>query len=219
MIHSFLEWLGNTRWSVALLESYYVWPLVESTHVLTLALFVGTVVMMDLRLVGLAFRGVPVSAFTGRLLPWTRVGFAVMVVTGLLLFYSSPLRYYHNLFFRVKVLLLVAAGLNVWFFHSRIHRSVASWGGAFRSPRAARVAGLISVIAWTGVVFSGRLVAYNWFDCDIQPQPDWVNWAAGCPVEKIEGEVARDPSGAAVTSEDLSETSAVADGSAAGGDP
>lgn len=198
MIRDFLGWLGDTPWSVALLESYYVWPLVESTHVLTLALFVGTALMMDLRLVGVAFRGVPVSEFTRRLLPWTRVGFAIMVVTGLLLFYSSPLRYYHNLFFRFKVILLVVAGLNVWLFHSRVHRSVESWDDAFRAPRAARIAGLVSIIAWTGVVFSGRLVAYNWFDCDIQPQPDWVNRAAGCPVEVMEdGMVAGDPSAGA----------------------
>lgn len=188
MIRSFLEWLGDTPWSVALLESYYVWPLVESTHVLTLALFVGTAVMMDLRLVGVAFRGVPVSSFTGRLLPWTRVGFAIMVVTGLLLFYSAPLRYYHNLFFRIKVVLLVVAGLNVWLFHSRIHRTVAEWGDDFTAPRAARMAGVVSLVVWTGVVFSGRLVAYNWFDCEIQPQPDWVNRVADCPLELIEPE-------------------------------
>ena len=186
MIHSFLEWLGNTPWSVALLESYYVWPLVESTHVLTLALFVGTAIMMDLRLVGVAFRGIPVSAFTGRLLPWTRLGFAVMVATGLLLFYSSPLRYYHNLFFRIKVVLLVLAGINIWLFHTRIHRTIHRWDDDFRAPRAARVAGLVSLVVWTGVVFSGRLVAYNWFDCDIQPQPDWVNWVAGCPDLEVE---------------------------------
>ncbi len=183
MIHSFLEWLGSTRWSVALLESYYVWPLVESTHVVFLALFVGTAMMMDLRLVGVAFRGVPVSAFTGRLLPWTRFGFAIMVTTGLLLFYSSPLRYYYNLFFRIKVVLLVVAGLNIWLFHTRIHRSIHLWDDDFRAPRAARVAGLVSLVVWTGVVFSGRLVAYNWFDCDIQPQPEWVNFVAGCPLE------------------------------------
>ena len=193
MIHDVLEWIGNTPWSIALLESYYVWPLVESTHVLTLALFVGTAVMMDLRLVGVAFRGMTVSAFTRRLLPWTRVGFTVMVITGLLLFYSSPLRYYYNLFFRIKVILLVVAGVNAWLFHSRIHRSVDSWDDAFRAPRAARLAGVVSLIAWTGVVFSGRLVAYNWFDCDIQPQPDWVNWAAACPLELGEPSDAAEP--------------------------
>ncbi|MDG2282672.1 MAG: hypothetical protein P8L45_06100, partial [Longimicrobiales bacterium] len=93
MIQSFLEWLGSTHWSVTLVESYYVWPLVESTHVVTLALFVGTAIMMDLRLIGIAFPGVPASSFIDRLLPWTRVGFGVMVASGLLLFYSSPLRY------------------------------------------------------------------------------------------------------------------------------
>ncbi|MGB1656062.1 MAG: hypothetical protein ACPHO4_01845, partial [Longimicrobiales bacterium] len=63
MIRSLLDWLGNTPWSIALLESYYVWPLIESSHVVFLALFVGTAFMMDLRLVGLAFRGVPASSF------------------------------------------------------------------------------------------------------------------------------------------------------------
>jgi hypothetical protein len=197
VIVPFLEWLGGTQWSVMLLESYYVWPLLESTHVMTLALFVGTAFMMDLRLVGVAFRKVPVSEFTGRLLPWTRVGFALMVVTGLLLFYSSPLRYYRNLFFRAKVLLLALAGLNVWLFHSRVHRRVGEWDHDRKPPRAARVAGLVSLVVWTGVVFSGRLVAYNWFDCDLQPQPAWVNTLAGCEAES--GEAAR-PGGEAVSS-------------------
>ena len=188
MIADFLAWLGSTKWSVMLLESYYVWPLVESTHVLTLALFVGTAVMMDLRLIGVGFRGVPVSAFTHRLLPWTRAGFALMVVTGLLLFYSAPLRYYHNLFFRVKVILLVVAGLNIFLFHTRIHRTVDEWADQLRPPRAARLAGLVSLLVWTGVVFSGRLVAYNWLECDLQPQPDWVNAFAQC---EVDGDVER----------------------------
>ena len=183
MIRSLLEWLGNTPWSVRLLESLYAWSLVESTHVLTLGLFVGTAVMMDLRLVGLTFGSVPVSEFTGRLLPWTRAGFAVMAVTGLLLFYSSPLRYYHNLFFRIKVLLLIVAGLNVWLFHGRIHRNVAAWDLDAAPPRAARIAGAVSLLVWALVVVSGRLVAYNWFECDLQPQPELVNRVAGCVLE------------------------------------
>lgn len=183
MIRSLLEWLGNTPWSVRLLESLYAWSLVESTHVLTLGLFVGTAVMMDLRLVGLTFGSVPVSEFTGRLLPWTRTGFAVMAVTGLLLFYSSPLRYYHNLFFRIKVLLLIVAGLNVWLFHGRIHRNVAAWDLDAAPPRAARIAGAVSLLVWALVVVSGRLVAYNWFECDLQPQPELVNRVAGCVLE------------------------------------
>ena len=68
-------------WSIALRESLFVWPLLESTHVLTLMMFVGTTAMLDLRLLGVTFRGVPASEFTSRLLPWTRASFAVMAIT------------------------------------------------------------------------------------------------------------------------------------------
>lgn len=181
-MEGFLEWLGGTPWSIALLESFWVWPLVESTHVLSITLFVGTTAMMDLRLLGVAFRSVPVTAFTHRLLPWTRFGFAIMVATGLLLFYSNPLRYYHNIFFRIKLILLVVAGVNVWWFHYRTHREVAKWDDDPVPARSARVAGVVSLFAWAFVVVAGRMIAYNWFDCDIQPQSDFVNWAAGCDV-------------------------------------
>jgi len=179
---NFLEWLGSTSWSVALLESLYVWPFLESTHVLTLGLFVGTAVMNDLRLLGWTMKRVPVSEVTGRLLPWTRIGFTVMVVTGLLIFYSSPVRYYHNIFFRLKVLLLIVAGLNAFVFHRGIHRRVAEWDLDTVLPREARRAGAVSLVAWALIVVAGRLIAYNWFDCDIQPQSDLVNWAAGCVI-------------------------------------
>ncbi len=180
MIERFLTWLGETPWSTALLESLYVWPLVESTHVVTLALFAGTTVMMDLRLVGIGFRRVPVTSFTRRLLPWARVGFVIMVITGLLLFYSQPLRYYHNVFFRLKVVVLIIAGINAAVFHAGVHRRVGQWDLDFKVPLAARVAGAMSLAAWSVVVITGRMIAYNWFDCDIQPQPGWVNWLADC---------------------------------------
>ena len=165
------------------MESLYVWPLLESTHVLSLGLFVGTAVMNDLRLLGWTMREVPVSEVTGRLLPWTRIGFAVMLTTGLLLFYSSPVRYYHNIFFRFKVLLLIVAGLNAFVFHRGIHRRVAEWDNDTKLPRAARVAGAVSLIAWALIVVSGRLIAYNWFDCDIHPQSNLINRAAGCGIQ------------------------------------
>jgi len=177
---SALEWLANTPWSIALHESLYVWPFAESLHVLTLALFVGTAVMLDLRLLGAAFRSIPVSELTNRLLPWTRAGFAVMATTGVLLFYATPVTYYQSIFFRVKVVLLVAAGINVFVFHTRTMRTMATWDAQATPPRAARIAAIVSLVAWTGVVVSGRMVAYNWFACDIQPQPAWVNWASGC---------------------------------------
>ena len=179
-VHAFLEWLGNTPWSIALLESLWVWPLIESTHVLTIALFVGTAAMNDLRLLGFTMKSVPASEVTGQLLRVTRGAFVMMVVTGLLIFYSNPVRYYHNVFFRTKLLLFVVAGLNVWLFHGRIHRSVADWQHDAMPPRVARLAGLVSLIAWAAIVVAGRLIAYDWFDCDLQPQPAFINWAADC---------------------------------------
>src|SRR6187397_2087036 len=83
----FCEWLASTTGSIALHESLFMYPLVESAHVLTLCLFVGMATMLDLRLVGLSFRRIPVSELAQRLLPWMAAGFAVMVVTGVLLFY------------------------------------------------------------------------------------------------------------------------------------
>jgi hypothetical protein len=167
VIDQFLEWLGNTDWSVRMLESFWVWPLLESTHTLSIAFFVGTAIMMDLRLMGLRFGKVRASDFTGRMLNLTRIGFAVTAVTGVVIFYSNPLRYWHNIFFRFKLILLVVAGLNIWWFHSRIHKKVAEWDFAPSPPRAAKMAGAVSLLSWALIVISGRLIAYNWFDCDI----------------------------------------------------
>ena len=177
----FLEWLANTPWSIALHESLYMYPLVESTHVLAITLFVGLTVVLDLRLLGLTLGGVPVSEVTARLLPWTKVGFAIMIVTGILLFYAIPVRNYQNIFFRVKVVMLLLAGLNVYLFHSRVERRISEWDLAPVAPRAARIAAVVSLVLWASIVVAGRMIAYNWFDCDIQPQPAIVNWAAGCP--------------------------------------
>ncbi|MGQ0650252.1 MAG: DUF6644 family protein, partial [Gemmatimonadaceae bacterium] len=148
MLLKFLEWLASTPWSVALHESQYVWPFTESAHVLSLGLFVGTAVMLDLRLLGLTMTRVRVSDVTGKLLPWTRAGFALMALTGVLLFYATPVTYYRSIFFRIKVVLLILATLNIWFFHSRTHRDVAEWDLDVRPPRAARVAAIVSLVAW-----------------------------------------------------------------------
>src|SRR5689334_8280585 len=102
---SFLEfchWLAGTQWSIALHESQYMYTILESVHVLNLTVFVGLAAMLDLRLLGLTMRRVPVSEIVKRFMPWLVFGFAVMVVTGLLLFYAIPVRSFQNVFFRAK---------------------------------------------------------------------------------------------------------------------
>ena len=102
----FCEWLARTEWSIALHESLYVYPLVETAHVLSLLLFVGSIIFIDLRLLGATLREAPVTEVTSRILPWTFAGFAVAVVSGALLFYAIPVRTFLSIFFRIKVLLL-----------------------------------------------------------------------------------------------------------------
>ncbi|MGE0865399.1 MAG: DUF6644 family protein [Vicinamibacterales bacterium] len=179
---AYCEWLAATQGSIALHESMYMYPIVESTHVLALMLFVGFATVLDLRLLGLILKGVPVSQVAGRLLPWAIAGFIIMIFTGALLFYAIPVRTYQSIFFRAKVVFLVLAGLNVWYFHTRVFKRIAEWDREVITPKAARRAGLASLVLWAGIIVAGRMIAYNWFDCDIQPQSAFVNWAAGCVV-------------------------------------
>lgn len=183
MLLGVCQWLAETEWSIALHESLWAYPIVESTHVWSLAFFVGLTAMMDLRLLGFALTSVPMSQVLRRLLPWMIAGFVVMVVTGSLLFYAIPVRTYQSIFFRGKVILIVLAGLNAWAFHTGIGRRVGEWDTEPKPPRRARLAGGASLVFWMCVIFAGRMIAYNWFDCDRQPQPGIVNWAAGCVVE------------------------------------
>ena len=185
-LQSFCEWLANTPGSIALHESLWGYPIVESVHVLTMCLFLGMIVMLDLRLLSLTLRAVPVSQVAGRLLPWARAGFAVMVITGALLFYAIPVRAFHNIFFRIKIVMLILAGVNVWVFHSTVFRSVAEWDRDPVLPKRARMAGVVSLVLWASIVVAGRMIAYNWFDCDRQPQPSAVNFLAGCDADSTE---------------------------------
>jgi hypothetical protein len=83
--------------------------------------------------------------------------------TGLLLFYSDPLRFYGNVFFRIKLVLLILAGLNAWVFHATVYLRVASWDHDATPPLGARAAGVASLVLWVGVITTGRMIAYNWF--------------------------------------------------------
>jgi hypothetical protein len=173
----FFKWMADTPWSVALHESLYGYPIVESIHVWALCLFVGLAVVLDLRLTGLSFTNIPVSQIAKRILPWTTFGFVLMVISGILLFYAIPVRSYQNIFFRVKLLLLVAAGINAWVFHPR---GIQPWDRDPVPPRSARFAGYASLVLWMTIIFCGRMIAYNWFDCDRPDQSHIISTLAGC---------------------------------------
>ncbi len=177
----FFEWLSKTSWSVRLHESHYAYPLIESVHVWGMAVFFGLALLFDLRLLGWTMRRVPVSEMSRRLLSWTVVAFAVMVASGSLLLLAIPLRTYQNIFFRVKMLTLLLAGVNVWIFNSKVYRRVQTWDLSTKPPWAARFAGGLSIVLWVAIIISGRMIAYNWFDCDTRP-PAIMRSLEGCRV-------------------------------------
>lgn len=176
----FFDGLASTAGSIALHESLYAYRIVSTVHVVTLSLFVGTAAMLDLRLLGTTLRNVPVSEVERRLRPWTVVGFALMIVSGALLFYANPSPRYQNLFFRAKMTLLVLAGANAWWCHRRVFRRVVEWDDDPVPPPRARLAGGLALVLWAAIIVSGRMIAYDWFDCSRQPQPAIINLLEGC---------------------------------------
>ena len=158
------RWLENTPGSIALHESIWVYPIVESVHVLTLCVFVGLTVMFDLRLVGACFTDMRVSQIYRRFGPWMLSGFAVMVASGSLLFYAAPVKTYLNIFFRLKMLCLLIALLNVGVFHFVTSRTMPRWDLERKLPVGGRLAGAVSLILWAAIAVCGRMIAYNWFD-------------------------------------------------------
>src|SRR5467141_2173594 len=124
----FMQWLNDTAFSITMRDSTWAEPVVETVHVLTLTLFLGFAVLLDLRLLGIAFRRKRVSVVLSQLNPFMIAGFGVMIVTGVLLFCGDPVAFYSTTFFRVKMIMLVLAGLNVLVFNWTVGRRVAEIG-------------------------------------------------------------------------------------------
>ena len=156
------EWIGNTSMSVGIRESIWTYPIIESVHVLGLTLFLGLLLLWDTRLLGLVLRRVPVSALWRQLFPWIAFGASLVTISGSLLFWSDPVKFYGDIFFRIKVLALVLAAANALAYHLGIERRLVEWDTA-ATPRAAKIAGATSIAVWAVVVIVGRLIAYNWF--------------------------------------------------------
>ena len=158
--HALLDRLHDTAFSITMRESLWAEPVVETIHVLTLTLFLGFVLLLDLRLLDLALRRTPVSAILRQLNPGLFGGFAVMIVTGLLLFSADPAAFYGTIFFKLKMILLILAGVNVLVFNATLGRGMAAWDGAAATPVAAKVVAIVSLVLWVGVVAAGRGIAY-----------------------------------------------------------
>ena len=156
----FLQWLYDTQFSMTMRESLWAEPIVETIHVLTLTLFLGFAVMLDMRLLGVVMKRRRMSEVLAQFNPWLFGGFAVMIVSGVLLFSADPIAFYTTTFFKVKMIMLVLAGLNVMIFNATIGRKVAEWDLNPTTPGAAKAAAVVSLVLWVLIIAAGRGIAY-----------------------------------------------------------
>jgi hypothetical protein len=152
--------LEQTPIGASVRESLWLFPAVETLHLLGMAVLVAAVGAFDLRLLGLAMRGVRVSELARRLFPWAWTAFFVQVVTGFLLFSSEATKMVVNPAFRFKMILIGLGGVHAFIFRWIACRDVAEWEPESKTPIRAKVAGLISIMLWVGVVAAGRWIGF-----------------------------------------------------------
>jgi len=161
VIPEFLAWLENTPVGTEVRQSTWMFPTIETVHVLATVMVVGSVAMLDLRLLNLAYRDRTIREVHEDVLPWTRVSFIFAAIAGSLLFSSSATKYYHNFTFRMKMLMLLLTGVNAAFFELWTYRGVAKWERETRIPLAAKIAGALGLLLWIGVVAFGRWTGFT----------------------------------------------------------
>jgi hypothetical protein len=144
------QWLEQTSLSIAIRESTWGFPIIESVHVLGLCLF-GMAILMDLRVLGVALTRVPAPEIAADLTPWMTAGVVIMLVTGLLTFLNNPVDYYNSTAFRIKVIMLLLIGANVWILR----------GGPVQQGTKAAFGRSLSLVLWAGIIVAGRMITYN----------------------------------------------------------
>jgi hypothetical protein len=160
MLESALVWLHDTSFGTLIRESTWAEPIIETIHVLTLTVFLGFVILLDLRLLDLALRQTPVSRVFKQLNPYLFAAFGIMLVTGISLFAGDPVLFYGTIFFKLKMVMLLAAALNVVVFNFTLGRTLPLWDTLTRTPRGAKITGIVSLVLWISVVACGRGIAY-----------------------------------------------------------
>jgi hypothetical protein len=160
-LQQIMQAVEHSGFSLSMRESPYWFLALNLTHMLGLLVAAGTVVFWDLRLLGLGLRTTPVSEVGKSLLPWTWTGFGVMFVSGSLLVVMEAGRLYDNIYFRLKVVALLLAGLNVMMFHLNVYRSVNGWDTNVTPPLQARMAGGFSLLLWFTIMACGRAIGYT----------------------------------------------------------
>ena len=160
-LHALISLFEDSGLADGIRENEYLFPLIESVHVLSICLVVGSILAVDLRLLGVAYTGQPVSRVTKGILPLTWCAFSVALASGSLLFISNATKYLVNGYFDTKILLIGAAGLNMAVFQLMGAKDMSRWEWAAMPPPAARLAGGLSILLWIAVVACGRWIGFT----------------------------------------------------------
>jgi len=155
-----LTQLQDLNFPTQIRESVWMFPTIETVHVFALVLVVGSIMTVDLRLLGLTNKERPFSQVAAEMLPWTWAAFGVAALAGMLMFSSKALTYYGNIPFRLKMVCLLLAGINMVLFHWLGVRRLATWDHQ-RPPWSAKVAGGASLLLWTTIVAAGRWIGFT----------------------------------------------------------
>lgn len=161
MIEAFCQWLHDTAWAETIRANELLFPMFESLHVLAITLVLGSIAVVDLRLLGFTSRNRPLSQLIREVLPVTWVAFAIAVISGGTLFASNAVEYAHNKPFQMKMLLMVLAGINMLVFHFVTYRGIGKWDEVTPPPSAVRAAGAVSITLWLGIVAFGRWIGFT----------------------------------------------------------
>ena len=153
-------------------DSLYLFPLIESSHVIGLTMVFGTIAIIDLRLLGIASTRRPFSRIAADIMRWTWMAFALTVTTGLLMFITNAGVYYHNFFFRSKMVLLLLAGINMLMFELTAARSVHRWDKEPAAPLAGKAVAALSLVLWISIIFVGRWIGFTTTRADVKTDTD-----------------------------------------------
>jgi hypothetical protein len=161
LLKDLISYLENSGLADSIRENDLLFPLIESVHVLSICLVVGSILAVDLRLLGLASIHQPVSRVTRGILPLTWCAFVVAVASSGLLFISNATKYLGNGYFVAKMLVISAAGLNMAVFYAISAKDLPRWENETRLPLPARLAGGLSILLWVLVVACGRWIGFT----------------------------------------------------------
>ncbi len=175
-IDAFLKLIEASRFATTIRDSIWMFPIIESIHVISFTLVVGTIAVIDLRLLGLASTQRSFQRMASDILKWTWAAFALTVATGLTMFSTNAQIYYHNPFFRTKMLLLVLAGVNMLAFEITAGRTVHRWDKARSAPPAGKTVAVLSLTLWIGIIFMGRIIGFTTHPGKVLPPPPGVNF-------------------------------------------